>query len=72
MRERAKYLFPGNNIDKTGKRGIQACQRSISNLCVVVVGPFIVGQLQLAKRDFLPHPVSTGVRRFRMNVHFVT
>lgn len=46
--------------------------RGTSNLCVVVVGPFIVGQLQLAKRDFLPHPVSARVRRFRMNIHFVT
>lgn len=42
------------------------------NLCVVVVGPFIVGQLQLAKRDFLPHPVSTSVWRLWMNIHFIT
>lgn len=44
---------------------------SVSHLCVVVVGPFVVGQLQLAKRDFLPHPVSTSVRRFRVNIHLV-
>lgn len=51
---------------------IQLCQKFMPNLCVVVVGPFVVGQLQLAKRDFLPHPVSPSVWRFRVNVHFVT
>ena len=58
-----------NNLENTE---LKAGERSMSNLCVVVVGPFIVGELQLAKRDFLPHPVSTSVWRFRMNIHLVT
>lgn len=41
------------------------------NLCVVVVGPFVVGQLQLAEGDFLPHPVGPRVGRLRVHVHLV-
>lgn len=44
----------------------------LSDLRVVVVGAFVVGQLEFAEGDFLPHPVSAGVGRFRVHVHFVT
>lgn len=44
----------------------------LSDLCVVVVGAFVVGQLEFAEGDFLPHPVSASVGRFGVHVHFVT
>lgn len=73
-----QYFFL-HHSKKREKKYIKSSENSVklfilkmSNLCVVVVGPFIVGQLQLAERDFLPHPMSTGVGRFGVDVHFVT
>lgn len=44
---------------------------TVTHLRVVVVGSLVVGQLQLAERDLLPHPVCSGVGRLRVHVHLV-
>lgn len=41
-------------------------------LALVVVAALVVGQLELAERHFLSHPVSSSVRRIRVHVHPVS
>lgn len=55
------------------------CQLSLSKpklsvqsyLCIIIIGPFVISQFQFSKRDLLPHPVCSSIRRFRMNINLV-
>ena len=46
--------------------------RKAAHLGRVVSPALIVGELQLAKRDLLSHPMGSGVRGIRMHVHPVS